>query len=153
MSKAAADKGFNLKHFGKILYARLHADFGSIVDKVQVKIITDPDLHAEWLDKARVAFDFRNQRLADLTDDRVDEFYSCTLCQSFAPNHVCVVTPQRLGLCGAYNWLDCKASFEINPTGPNQPIPKKQMFDETKRVLGRAPTSSCDKPLMAALKR
>jgi acetyl-CoA synthase len=132
ISKGAADKGFTLRHFGDIVHARLHADFGSIVDKVQVKIVTDPALHAEWLDKARAAFDYRNQRLADLTDEAVSEFYSCTLCQSFAPNHVCVVTPQRVGLCGAYNWLDCKASFEINPTGPNQPIPKGRLLDETK---------------------
>ncbi len=132
ISKNAADKGFTLKHFGDILHARFHADFGSIVDKVQVKIITDPALHAEWLDKAREAYDYRNRRLADLTDDRVDEFYSCTLCQSFAPDHVCIVSPQRLGLCGAYNWLDCKASFEINPTGPNQPIPKGRVVDDIK---------------------
>lgn len=132
ISKSAADKGFNLRHFGDLLHARFHADFGSIVDKVQVKIITDPDLHAEWLNKARQAYDFRNKRLADLTDESVDEFYSCTLCQSFAPNHVCVVTPQRVGLCGAYNWLDCKASFEINPTGPNQPIPKGELLDDVK---------------------
>ncbi len=132
ISKAAADKGFTLKHFGDILHARFHADFGSIVDKVQVKIVTDPALHAEWLEKARTAYDYRNRRLADLTDDRVTEFYSCTLCQSFAPDHVCIVSPQRLGLCGAYNWLDCKASFEINPTGPNQPIPKGRVIDEIK---------------------
>ena len=132
ISKAAADKGFTLRHFGDILHARFQADFGSIVDKVQVKIVTDPALHAEWLQKARVAYDYRNQRLADLTDDRVDEFYSCTLCQSFAPNHVCIVSPQRLGLCGAYNWLDCKASFEINPTGPNQPISKGRIIDDSK---------------------
>jgi acetyl-CoA synthase len=122
ISNAAADKGFNLEHFGKILHARFHADFGAIVDKVQVTIYTDPEKHREWLAKAREAYDFRNKRLADLTDDKVDEFYSCTLCQSFAPNHVCVVSPERLGLCGAYNWLDCKASYNINPTGPNKPI-------------------------------
>jgi acetyl-CoA synthase len=122
ISNAAADKGFNLEHFGKILHARFHADFGAIVDKVQVTIFTDPTKHAEWLAKARESYDFRNKRLADLTDDKVDEFYSCTLCQSFAPNHVCIVSPERLGLCGAYNWLDCKASFNINPTGPNKPI-------------------------------
>ena len=132
ISKTAADKGFTLRHFGDILHARFHADFGSIVDKVQVKIITEPALHAEWLEKARAAYDYRNQRLADLTDEAVDVFYSCTLCQSFAPNHICVVTPQRVGLCGAYNWLDCKASFEINPTGPNQPIPKGRILDEAK---------------------
>jgi len=132
ISKAAADKGFNLRHFGDILYARFHADFGAIVDKVQVKIITDPALHAEWLEKARAAYDYRNRRLADLTDEAVDTFYSCILCQSFAPNHCCVVSPQRLGLCGAYNWLDCKASYEINPTGPNQPIQKGQCTDPVK---------------------
>jgi acetyl-CoA synthase len=132
ISKAAAEKGFSLRHFGDILHARYHADFGSIVDKVQVKIITDPALYAEWLEKARAAYDYRNRRLADLTDDRVDLFYSCVLCQSFAPDHVCIVSPQRLGLCGAYNWLDCKASYEINPTGPNQPIPKESVIDEVK---------------------
>jgi acetyl-CoA synthase len=132
ISQAAADKGFNLEHFGKILHARFHEDFGAIVDKVQVTIVTDPAQHAEWLDKARAAYDFRNKRLADLTDDKVDEFYSCTLCQSFAPNHVCVVSPERLGLCGAYNWLDCKASFNINPTGPNQPIKLGKLIDPVK---------------------
>jgi acetyl-CoA synthase len=132
ISNNAADKGFNLEHFGKILHARYHADFGAIVDKVQVTIFTDPEKHHEWLAKARQAYDYRNKRLADLTDDKVDEFYSCTLCQSFAPNHVCVVSPERLGLCGAYNWLDCKASFSINPTGPNQPIRLGKMVDPMK---------------------
>ncbi len=135
ISKAAAEKGFDLRHFGDILYARLHADFGAIVDKVQVKIITDPELNAEWLAKARTAYDYRNRRLADMTDEAVDTFYSCVLCQSFAPNHVCVVSPQRLGLCGAYNWLDCKASYEINPTGPNQPIIKGECIDPVKGVF------------------
>jgi acetyl-CoA synthase len=132
ISNAAADKGFSLEHFGKILHARFHADFGAIVDKVQVTIYTDPAKVEEWLAKARSAYDYRNKRLADLTDDKVEEFYSCTLCQSFAPNHVCVVSPERLGLCGAYNWLDCKASFSINPTGPNQPIKLGRIIDPIK---------------------
>jgi acetyl-CoA synthase len=132
VSKAAADKGFNLEHFGKILHARYHADFGAIVDKAQVKIYTDQTKIEKWLEEARTAYDFRNRRLADLTDQSVDEFFSCTLCQSFAPNHVCVVSPERLGLCGAYNWLDCKASYRINPTGPNQPITKGRCLDAEK---------------------
>jgi acetyl-CoA synthase len=132
ISNAAAEKGFNLEHFGKILHARFKTDFGAIVDKVQVTIYTDPEKVQEWLAKAREAYDFRNKRLADLTDDKVDEFYSCTLCQSFAPNHVCVVSPERLGLCGAYNWLDCKASYNINPTGPNQPIKLGKVVDPVK---------------------
>ena len=132
LSKAAAEKGFNLEHFGEILHARFQSDFGAIVDKVQVTIVTDPELYAEWLEKARAAYDFRNKRLAEMTDESVDTFYSCTLCQSFAPDHVCVVSPERLGLCGAYNWLDCKASYRINPTGPNQPILKGRPIDPDK---------------------
>jgi len=132
ISKGAADKGFSLEDFGKILIARFKADFGAIVDKVQVTIYTDPAEMEEWLAKARAAYDYRNQRLADMTDESVEEFYSCTLCQSFAPDHVCVVSPERLGLCGAYNWLDCKASYQINPTGPNQPILKGNCMDPVK---------------------
>jgi acetyl-CoA synthase len=136
IGKAAAEKGFALKHFGEILHARFMADFGAIVDKVQVKIITDPALHAEWLQKARDAYDYRNNRLADMTDEAVDEFYTCTLCQSFAPTHLCLVSPQRLGLCGAYNYLDCAASYQINPTGPNQPIRKGTTIDKEKGIFG-----------------
>ena len=132
ISKAAFEKGFRLEHFGKILHARFHADFGAIVDKVQVTIYTDKAEIEKWLARAREAYNYRNQRLADLVDEAVEEFYSCTLCQSFAPNHVCIVSPERLGLCGAYNWLDCKASFQINPTGPNQPVPKGRCLDPVK---------------------
>ncbi|MEJ2149565.1 MAG: CO dehydrogenase/CO-methylating acetyl-CoA synthase complex subunit beta [Chloroflexota bacterium] len=142
ISQAAADKGFDLEHFGKILHARFHADFGAIVDKVQVTIYTDPEQLEAWLEKAREAYDYRNRRLADLTDDAVDEFYSCTLCQSFAPDHVCIVSPERLGLCGAYNWLDCKASFNINPTGPNQPIKLGKLMDPVKGYW-EGPMTAC----------
>jgi acetyl-CoA synthase len=129
VSTKAADAGFDLECFGKILHARLHSDFGAIIDKVAVTIYTDPEQLEQHLREARETYDFRNRRLADLTDNAVDVFYSCTLCQSFAPNHVCIVSPERLGLCGAYNWLDCKASYSINPTGPNQPIKLGRVID------------------------
>jgi acetyl-CoA synthase len=106
--------------------------FGNIVDKAQVTLITEEAPMEELLAEARAAYKERNDRIANLTDESVDTFYSCLLCQSFAPNHVCVVNPERVGLCGAYNWLDCKASFEINPTGPNQPVPKGVMLDPVK---------------------
>ena len=132
ISTSAAEKGFNLNHFGEILHARFHEDFGSIVDKVEITLITNPDMHAEWLQTSRDAFEERNIRMGSMVDESVDDFYSCTLCQSFAPDHVCIISPERLGLCGAYNWLDCKASYQINPTGPNQPIKKSTNLDESK---------------------
>ncbi|MCA1961112.1 MAG: CO dehydrogenase/CO-methylating acetyl-CoA synthase complex subunit beta, partial [Desulfomonile sp.] len=130
IGKGAVDKGFSLSHIGSILHAKYHQDFGSVLDKVQVKIFTDEKKVAELLKTARETYTKRDARVEGMTDEDEAIFYSCTLCQSFAPSHVCVVTPERTGLCGAYNWLDCKASFEINPTGPNQPIEKGKVIDE-----------------------
>jgi acetyl-CoA synthase len=106
-----------------------HKDFGAILDKVQITIYTEEDKVQEITRNAREVFKSRDERIAGMTDEDEPVFYSCTLCQSFAPSHVCVVTPERTGLCGAYNWLDCKASNEINPTGPNQPIEKGDVLD------------------------
>ena len=75
------------------------------------------------------AYRKRDERIEGMTDEATETYYSGTLCQSFAPTHVCAISPERTGLCGAYNWLDCKASFEINPTGPNQPIQKGETLD------------------------
>ncbi len=130
IGKAAKDKGFTLRHIGDILHAKLHQDFGRIFDKIQVTIYTDEAKVNEILEKARESHHARDARIEGMTDEGTEIFYSCTLCQSFAPSHVCVVSPERTGLCGAYNWMDCKASNEINPTGPNQPIEKGAMVDE-----------------------
>ena len=130
ISKQAVEKGFTLEHIGKIIYAKYHQDFGAIFDKVQVKIYTDEAKVKEVLEQARGSYEHRDTRIEGMTDESTDTFYSCTLCQSFAPSHVCVVSPERTGLCGAYNWLDCRAANEINPEGPNQPIQKGEVLDQ-----------------------
>ena len=108
----------------------LHQEYSAIVDKVQVKLYTKQSDVDRLLSGAKKSYDERDERLSGMTDESVDTFYSCLLCQSFAPNHVCIITPERLGLCGAYSWLDGKASYEITPTGPNQPILKGANLDE-----------------------
>jgi len=130
ISKQAVEKGFRLEHIGKIIHAKYHQDFGAIFDKVQIKIYTVEEQVREVLEKARASYDHRDARIEGMTDESIETFYSCILCQSFAPNHVCVISPERTGLCGAYNWLDCRAAYEINPEGPNQPIQKGECTDE-----------------------
>jgi len=134
VSKAAMEKGFSLKDIGVVLHAKFHQDFGKILDKVQVTLYTDKKDVDELTQRARAEYKTRDERVETMTDEDVETYYSCTLCQSFAPTHVCSVSPERTGLCGAYNWMDCKASFEINPTGPNQPIEKGECLDP---VLGQ----------------
>ncbi|GKT08991.1 acetyl-CoA decarbonylase/synthase complex subunit alpha/beta [Desulforhabdus sp. TSK] len=129
IGKSAVEKGFTLEHIGKLLHAKYHQDFGAIFDKCQVTIYTDEAKVKELLPKAQAAYRTRDERVENMTDEGTETYYSCTLCQSFAPTHVCVISPERTGLCGAYNWLDCKASNEINPTGPNQPIQKGEVLD------------------------
>jgi acetyl-CoA synthase len=129
ISKEAFAKGLRLKHIGIILHAMLHRDFGAIVDKVQVTLFTKEEDVQEHVKDALKVFEARDERLKDMTDENVDTFYSCALCQSFAPNHLCIITPERLGLCGAYSWLDAKAAHEITPTGGNQPIKKGPCLD------------------------
>lgn len=132
VSKDSFDKGFRLKHIGVILHSMLHQEYGAILDKVQVKIYTKKADVEKLIVPAKKVFDERDERLRGMTDESVDTFYSCTLCQSFAPDHVCIITPERLGLCGAYSWLDGKAAYEIVPTGGNKPIKKGKTIDEKK---------------------
>jgi len=131
IAKDAVEKGLTLKDIGSILHAKFHEDFGAIFDKVQVKLYTEEDTVNELVAQARDVYATRDSRIEGMTDETTDTFYSCTLCQSFAPNHVCIISPERTGLCGAYNWMDCKASYEINPTGPNQPVEKGECLDDT----------------------
>ncbi len=129
ISKTAVEKGFTLKDLGVVLHAKLHQDFSAILDKIEVTIYTKQEDVDKITNKARNAYKYRDERVDKMTDEDVETYYSCTLCQSFAPAHVCTVSPERTGLCGAYNWMDCKAAFQINPTGPNQPIEKGECLD------------------------
>ncbi len=130
ISKDAFKAGLRLKHVGKIIHAKFHGEFGAIIDKVQVTLYTKKEDVEGKLKEVRAAFAERDARLGGMTDDSANLFYSCTLCQSFAPSHVCIVTPERSGLCGSVSWLDGKAGYEINPTGPNQPIEKRKVIDD-----------------------
>ena len=131
VSNDAYENGLRLKHFGEVLYTMIMDEFDAVVDKCEVKLVTDP-AEAERIlkEEAMPVYEQRDDRLASMTDESVDTFYTCTLCQSFAPAHCCVVTPERLGLCGAVSWLDAKATNQLNPTGPCRPIEKTGCTDE-----------------------
>ena len=131
ISKDAYDKGLRLKHFGEVLYHMIVDEFDAVVDKCEVHLITDPEQATKFLNEVALPrYNMRDDRLASMTDESVDRFFTCILCQSFAPAHCCVVTPERLGLCGAVSWLDAKATYELNPNGPSQPILKEGCLDE-----------------------
>ena len=131
VSNAAYDAGLRMKDFAEVLYAMIMNEFDAVVDKCQITLITDASAAGKFRDEiAMPRYTQRDDRLASMTDESVDRYYTCILCQSFAPAHCCVVTPERLGLCGAVSWLDAKATNELDPNGPCKPIIKGEPIDE-----------------------
>ncbi len=134
ISKADFEAGFKFRHIGEVLYAKVKSEFEAVVDKCEVTIVVDAEQNKALRAHANEVFNARDARLSSMTDESVDQFYTCIMCQAFSPSHVCIVTPERLGLCGAVSWLDAKATKELDPEGPCQIVPKERCIDE---ALGR----------------
>ena len=150
VSNAAYDAGLRLKHFGEVLYHMIMDEFDAVVDKCQVTLITDKAATQKFLDEvAMPRYNARDDRLASMTDEAVDKFYTCILCQSFAPAHCCVVTPERLGLCGAVSWLAPRPPMSSIPTVPASPSPRR--VSSMRAPAGTRPSTRLSKKPPTAL--
>ncbi|NLL94487.1 MAG: CO dehydrogenase/CO-methylating acetyl-CoA synthase complex subunit beta [Thermoplasmatales archaeon] len=134
VSKFAKEKGFKFRDLGRALIHGIRREFSAVATRVQATIITDPAEMGEIARIAEESYAARDERMRGLKDESVGNFYTCTMCQSFAPGHICIISPERVGLCGAINWLDAKASNELAPKGPNAPVPKGEPVDAVKGV-------------------
>ncbi|MCX8150386.1 MAG: CO dehydrogenase/CO-methylating acetyl-CoA synthase complex subunit beta [Candidatus Bathyarchaeota archaeon] len=132
LGKKSFQKGLNsFEQIGKVLY-RLFKSELPIIEKVQITFITDPVKIKEMYPAALAEYEARDAKARGLKDEEVDTFYGCALCQSFAPTHVCVITPQRYSNCGAISWFDGKASASIDPKGPVFAIPRGEVINAEK---------------------
>ena len=130
ISKAAVEKGLeSLKQIAEATMMMFKNEL-PFIEKIEATYITDLAEVEKELEEARKVYDARDARTRDLHDEDVDTFYGCTLCQSFAPTNVCVVTPDRVSLCGAINWFDGRAAAKVDPEGPQFPIEKGEVIDE-----------------------
>jgi len=132
ISKEAVKNGIKIEHIGKLIATKFRIDFPDLLDAVQVTMVTDLPAVLEGKKGAEAVYEERDRRIQGMKDTDVDLFYSCTLCQTFAPNHVCIITPERPALCGAISWLDGKIAYEISPSGANQPVEKGTVIDREK---------------------
>ena len=152
LSKEVVAKGVRIEHLGKLLAGKFRMDFPQLLDAVSVTLITDPVKVAEAKKEAERVYEERDARIKGMRDNDVNTYYSCTLCQTFAPNHVCVITPERPALCGAISWLDGKIAYEISPSGANQPVekgavinPQNGEFDGVNRFVRKASHGEIDR--------
>ncbi|MBA2840240.1 acetyl-CoA decarbonylase/synthase complex subunit beta [Methanococcus maripaludis] len=128
VGKDSYSKGFELKHLGQAL-STLFKDEFPIIEAISITIFTDEEKVKEFVEKAVSEYQARDSKARDLSEEDVDVFYGCIMCQSFAPTHVCVITPDRPALCGGINWFDCRAAAKIDPEGPIFEIPKGDLLD------------------------
>ena len=132
LNKKSFQKGLNsFEYIGKVLH-RLFKSELPIIEKVQITFITDPAKVQELYPIALADYETRDAKARGLKDEEVDKFYGCVLCQSFAPSHVCVITPQRYSNCGAISWFDGRASAQIDPKGPVFAIERGELIDAEK---------------------
>lgn len=130
INKDAIKKG--LKSFEQIAKATMMLFRNELpfIEKIEATYITDPEEVEKQRAEALKVYEARDARTRGLHDEDVDVFYGCTLCQSFAPTNVCVVTPDRISLCGAINWFDGRAAANVDPEGPQFAIPKGDIIDK-----------------------
>jgi len=132
LSKKSFNRGLkSFEYIGKVLQ-RLFKSELPIIEKIQITFITDLEKVKEIYEEALKIYDDRDARARFLKDEEVDTFYGCALCQSFAPTHVCVITPQRYSNCGAISWFDGRAAARIDPKGPIFAIDKAECLDDWK---------------------
>jgi len=129
VSKGAIKRGLTLQLIGKVL-ERLYKSELPIIEKIQITFITDPLKVQEMRSDAIKIYEARDARARGLKDEDVQVFYGCTLCQSFAPTHVCIITPQRYANCGAVSWFDGRAAARVDPKGPIFEVKKGKTIDE-----------------------
>jgi len=129
LSKKSFEKGFDsLRLLGQVLM-RLFKSELPIIQKIQITFMTDPEKVGEFRQEALKTYDERDAKARGLKDEEVDSFYGCTLCQSFAPSHICVITPQRYANCGAISWFDGRAAAKVDPKGPIFKIDRGEALD------------------------
>ncbi|MBN2098013.1 MAG: CO dehydrogenase/CO-methylating acetyl-CoA synthase complex subunit beta [Dehalococcoidia bacterium] len=132
LSKESFNKGFNsLVEFGEILIFLFTSEL-SAIEKIAVTLITDKKKIEELLPQAMKVYQARDERLKGLREEDVDVFYGCILCQSFAPTHCCVITPERTANCGAISWFDGRAAYKLDPEGPIFEVQKGELIDPVK---------------------
>lgn len=84
---------------GETLVAAIRHEFPKI-EKVRAEIIFDTDRLAAEQERVREERERRRAEIEKATEESLDRFVTCIGCSPFAPDHVCILTPERPPQCG-----------------------------------------------------
>ena len=104
------------RRIGEVLLAAIRMEFPRL-DKVSAEIILDERALAEMAPGAGEEKEQRRRTIATATEESVDHFGLCVGCSPFAPDHVCVLTPERPPQCGrSYGQIKTGALYAYDDT-------------------------------------
>lgn len=125
----------DFKHLGQAMINLCKIQF-PLVEKADAKILIATDelggskLTKAIIDKVCTPYWERvDEKASEFSDEDVDTFYGCTICQTFAPSHVCVVAPDRPPYCGIITWLGAKVMCDLDPYGYIFEMPLGECID------------------------
>jgi len=104
----ARDAKFKPDRIGEVLIAAIRHEWPKLA-KVGVRIVFDPQSLATLSAVVRREKLARRQEIDEATEESMDRTYACVGCSPFAPDHMCVITPQRPP--------QCNRPFEMIKTG------------------------------------
>ena len=94
----AEEAAVEAEKIGEVLIATLQHEFPGI-DRVRVELIFAREQLAGLAGGARQERAERSAAIAGVSEEEVESFAVCVGCSPFAPDHVCVLTPERPPQC------------------------------------------------------
>jgi CO dehydrogenase/acetyl-CoA synthase beta subunit len=94
----AADTALTPARIGEALIAAVRHEFPKIA-RVRAEVILDPQRLRALCDGVRAEQTARDAEVAAATEESLEAFATCVGCSPFAPDHACVLTPQRPPQC------------------------------------------------------
>ena len=156
VGKGAAET-LTFPKIAQLTYAILKTSM-PLVEKVQIQMIIGSeevgglDLLGKLSEEYEKRWDILDARYQDLRDEDVDVFYGCTICQTFAPNHVCVISPERMPYCGILSYNGAKIGAQIDPHGYVFTVEKGECLDDKLGIYSGANEIIFDKSNMSTEK-
>ncbi|MBR5995588.1 MAG: hypothetical protein IK026_03305 [Eubacteriaceae bacterium] len=112
VSNTALRNGFTPYILGRIVYDGIKAEFGGIVDKAQISVISDEEKVGKLIDRVgRPKLLQTDDKTGSIRDDNCDRFYICAKCSARCPGRYCVITPSRQGECGRIDYITAMTSY------------------------------------------
>jgi hypothetical protein len=99
MLEIAAGVELDPDRVGETLVAELRRE-RPILDKIRVEIIFNRKRLEKMAPDIRARIEARDREIAQTTEETAANFSACVGCSPFAPDHVCILTPERPPQCG-----------------------------------------------------